>query len=45
MTSHKVIQHRVPCEKGFRRIKGYDQTADLVETIEREQGAVVSAVA
>ena len=30
------------CEKGFRRIKGYDQIAGVVEAIEREQGDAVS---
>ena len=33
------------CEKGFRRIKGYDQIAGLVETIERVQGDVVAVAA
>jgi len=33
------------CEKGFRRIKGYDQIAGLVEAIEREQGDAVSVAA
>jgi len=33
------------CEQGFRRIKGYDQIAGLVEAIEREQGDAVSVAA
>jgi putative transposase len=33
------------CEQGFRRIKGYDQIAGLIEAIEREQGDAVSAAA
>jgi len=33
------------CEKGFRRIKGYDQIAGLVEAIEREQEDAASAAA
>jgi putative transposase len=33
------------CEKGFRRIKGYDQIAGLIEAIEREQGDAVSVAA
>jgi len=33
------------CERGFRRIKGYDQIAGLIERIEREQGDTVSAAA
>jgi transposase-like protein len=33
------------CEKGFRRIKGYEQIAGLIETIEREQGEAASAAA
>lgn len=33
------------CEKGFRRVKGYDQIAGLVEAIEREQGDAVSVAA
>jgi transposase-like protein len=33
------------CEEGFRRIKGHDQIAGLLETIEREQGDAVSVAA
>jgi putative transposase len=33
------------CEQGFRRIKGHDQIAGLMETIERLQGDTVSAAA
>jgi putative transposase len=33
------------CERGFRRIKGYDQIAGVLETIERVQGSAVSAAA
>jgi len=33
------------CEKGFKRIKGYDQIAGVVETIERVQGDAVSVAA
>jgi transposase-like protein len=33
------------CEKGFRRIKGYNQIAALIETIEKEQEDAASAAA
>jgi transposase-like protein len=33
------------CEQGFRRIKGYDQIAGLLQAIEREQGDAVSVAA
>ncbi len=33
------------CEKGFRRVKGPEEIARLVEAIEREQGRVVSVAA
>jgi len=33
------------CEKGFRRIKGYDQIAGVVETIGRVQGDAASVAA
>ncbi|HVN22489.1 MAG TPA: IS256 family transposase [Syntrophorhabdales bacterium] len=33
------------CEQGFRRIKGYDQIAGLIQAIEREQGDAVSVAA
>jgi len=33
------------CEKGFRRIKGHDQIAGLIDAIGREQGDTVSVAA
>jgi putative transposase len=33
------------CEQGFRRIKGYDQIAGLIQAIEQEQGDAVSVAA
>jgi len=33
------------CEQGFRRIKGYDQIAGLIEAIEREQGDTAVTIA